>query len=169
MTEKEYENRFFSALPSIRKFLRARGCDNDWIEEVAQETYIRGFRACGRFYCVRGGFDAWILRIALNELRSQMRKQDAATRGLERKAELARRDAEEPTESRNDESIHFIQAAFQTLSASDQGILSRTLIHGDSPAVIAAEDPALTRNTVAQRAARARARLREAFLRLTGS
>ena len=169
MKEEEYQDQFFSHLSTIRKFLRSKGCDEEEIEEVAQESFIRGYKACSRFFAIRGGFEAWILRIALNELRRQRRAQERAVRRIEHKAELVRRDAPEPEDPEKDESIDYIQAAFETLSPSDRGLLSRTLINGDSPSAIAAEDPSLTRNTVAQRASRARSRLREAFLRLTGS
>ena len=169
MKKDDYQDRFFESLSMLRKLLRSKGCDEVLIEDVAQETFVRGYKACGRFFSIRGGFDAWISRIALNVLRSHIRKRDADTRGLERRAQLARRDSDDRGAGENDASIEYIRAAFQTLSPTDQGLLSRTLIDGDSPAAIAAENPDLNPNMVAQRAWRARARLRQAFLRIVGS
>ncbi|MFB0510150.1 MAG: RNA polymerase sigma factor [bacterium] len=62
-----YKNKLFSTLYRITR-------NNDTAEDILQETFIKVFRKC-RLYKPAYKVSTWIYTIALNEMRSYMRKQ----------------------------------------------------------------------------------------------
>ena len=172
MKRSEFDECFFEAVPAVRRFLRRRGCAWDVVHDVEQDTFVQATIDRGRFDPSRGSFEAWVQAIALNVLRNRERSNRTDRRGLSFRAEWLRRrraDAERSATKRRDEPADYVEEAFQRLPASEQRLLSETLIEGRSPAEIASGDPRVRANTIAQRARRARAHLRSMFTKVVGS
>ena len=171
MKTRDFDRMFFEALPGLRRHLHSKGCDRELVHDLEQEVFVRATIRRGLFDPSRGSFEAWLHRMAVNLLRTYIRRKRVDERSLERRAALQR--ASERVEEgamtveAADEASRA-SAAFNTLSEGERRLLSAVVIEGKRPSDLAAEFPHLRANTIAQRASRARAHLRSAFLQNPG-
>ncbi len=131
--------------------LLLRQCnDRDLAEEITQATFVKVVTKLGdeEGYEERGKFEAWLFRIAMNQLRDEMRRRKRQARpmdmtpGTGRGGEDGREDPSEwaaaqgqialrrepdwpdPTDAASTaEQVELLRDAIQTMSAADQEIL----------------------------------------------
>lgn len=86
----------------VRHFFRRRGCSGDEAEDLSQETFLRLF---DRLESFRGEarFETWMLRIAENVLREEVRRASTAKRSARETSIEALRDQAPPEMPRGSE------------------------------------------------------------------
>lgn len=111
--------------PLVRGFLRRMlGGSRGMADDIAQETFIKAYRGLRGF---RGGasFTSWLCAIAINELRSEWRRQKRHVDFL--KDEVA----EHEPESARDPSLRLdVAAALENLSDAQRAALVLCFEHG---------------------------------------
>ncbi|MHB8757706.1 MAG: RNA polymerase sigma factor [Bacillota bacterium] len=115
-------------------------------EDVAQETFVRAYFALDRFIPIRGGFPAWLVRIATNlSLTRLRRRRESPTEADERLPDLGPGPAEA---AERDETREAVRRAVGELPDRYQTVVLLRFVQDLSYDEIA-EEMGIPRNTVA--------------------
>ncbi len=115
-------------------------------EDVAQETFVRAYFALDRFSPIRGGFPAWLVRIATNlSLTRLRRRRETPTEADERLPDLGPGPAEA---AERDETREAVRRAVGELPDRYQTVVLLRFVQDMSYDEIA-EEMGIPRNTVA--------------------
>jgi RNA polymerase sigma-70 factor, ECF subfamily len=149
-------------LALVSRLLRGRA-DSGLVEDIAQETFLRVFRALPRFD--RNGparLSTWILTIASHRSIDELRRRRLDTRPLDTGVDLPSGDrTEEATERKV--LARLIQNAVETLTPEYRVTFILREVHGLEYSEIA-QTLEIDLGTVKSRLNRARRRLREALM-----
>jgi RNA polymerase sigma-70 factor, ECF subfamily len=149
-------------LALVSRLLRGRA-DSGLVEDIAQETFLRVFRALPRFD--RNGparLSTWILTIASHRSIDELRRRRLDTRPLDAGVDLPSGDrTEEATERKV--LARLIQNAVETLTPEYRITFILREVHGLEYSAIA-QTLEIDLGTVKSRLNRARRRLREALM-----
>jgi RNA polymerase sigma factor (sigma-70 family) len=112
MRDEDFERLYAEHAQALYGFLAYRTGNPALAEDLLADTFEKALRARGRFDPERGSTKTWLYSIALNALRDQIRRSDAAQRATERLAEPAAPDAGDAGEAlgRRDELMRAIAA-----------------------------------------------------------
>jgi RNA polymerase sigma-70 factor (ECF subfamily) len=140
--------------------------DPHWLEDLAQETFVKAWRALDQFDG-RAPLEHWLTRIAVRVALDHLRRQKRARReiGLPELGENALdwlRSGDEPEDLAAPEAREILDAAMRELSPGDRLVITLREIEGRSMKEIAALT-GWSGVAVRVRALRARARLKAAL------
>jgi len=138
-----------------------------WVEDLAQETFLRAFRALPRFEGPSGNLRAWLLTIATRVALNELRRRPSTFEELDTVAEH-RIDAEQPSSSVPPGRMigRGLEAAVRDLPDVYRAAFLLRELHGLEYAEIASALE-VDLGTVKSRLSRARARLRAALLEVS--
>ncbi|MGH7995683.1 MAG: RNA polymerase sigma factor [Opitutaceae bacterium] len=138
---------------SVRRFLRTLCRDDSWADDLAQETFLLGYRRLSSF---RGQsqFRTWLLGIAYNQFRNARRSR------RELPAEVSERETSELGFERLTDLREDLRSALGRLSEEERSVICLWYQHGLSHGDIA-NATRLPLGTVKTHLARGKHRLRE--------
>ena len=157
--DQAFGQRLVQMQPRVHAFLRSLGCGR--ADDLVQETLARAWRSRATFAAERGGFDAWLLRIAFRTFldeRRQRQRTPAGVQGLPECPDEASPADGAPPPMELAAARERMDALLGRLEPTERAVLLRFHRDGLSVAAIARE-LALPVGTVKSHLHRARARL----------
>lgn len=157
---------------AVSLFLRRR-VDQSLADELAGQTFLKAFNARASFDCERSSAKPWLLAIANNLIRHEVRSQQRRLRAYEQLDQEGQPDFSGEAIARLDAESRRVElvGALQQLNGDERDVLTLQAWEGLSYAEIA-EALEIPVGTVRSRLARARARMSEQLpdrkLRTTG-